>query len=109
MKLDFMNDLDAVISECGVAVLFVLNHDGLLQLDLMRSRDFRRYNPGPWSSSLTHTMLVDHGTGWPQYALFTSCGLAQFHPRLDIHLFDAEYSALAAVEEEKKMVYERSK
>ena len=104
-----MNDLDAAIGASGIAALFVLNHDGLLQLDLMRSRDFRRYNPGPWLSGLTHAMLVDHGTGWPQYVLFTSPGLAQSHPRLDIHLFDDEYSALAAVEEEKERVYERSK
>ena len=82
--MEFIDPFDLALAEEGVPSLFTLNHEGVLQLDLIRTRDFRRQNVGPYIKGWVHCVLVDKATGWPQYALATSPELVLRHERADI-------------------------
>ena len=96
MQFEFIDELDHAMAHEGPAGIFTLNHDSLLALDLVRSRDFRTQNQGPFPIQWCHCVLVDGATQWPQYALITSPALTQQHSRAEIHVFTSQAEALEA-------------
>ncbi len=107
MSAEFISELDEEVANHGPAAVFTLNHEGSLQLDILRSRDFRSQNspPYPLSPKPLHCVLVDESTGWPQYALITSTNLCQNHSRAQILVFEEEDAALAEIEVLKRKVW----
>ena len=106
--MEFIDPFDYALAKDGLPAVFTLNHEGVLQFDLVRSRDFRRQNPPPYRKGWLHCVLVDHATSWPQYALITSPNLATRHERASIHQFDAYEDAIRYVKIKKEDLYGRS-
>ena len=104
--LDFIEDFDRLLAESGPPAVFTINQEGVLQLDPMRTRDFRKQNGPPFHHEACHCLLVDHATGWPQYALITSSGLCS-HPRAHVFRFSNEAAALSALADRKEQFYRR--
>ena len=105
MTLDFIDDFDRDLAEGGPPAIFTINNEGVLQLDPMRTRDFRKQNTPPFRSGTCHCVLVDHATGWPQYALITSAGLSR-NTRAEVLQFPDPATALAEVRRRKEKLYE---
>ena len=105
--MEFIDPFDQTLAQAGIPAIFTLNHEGVLQFDLVRTRDFCRQNPGPYTSVWMHSVMVDRATGWPQYVLATSPELILEHERAAIHLFDSYHTAIEEVLRKKQSLYER--
>ena len=105
--LGFIEDFDRILAETGPPAVFTINQEGVLQLDPMRTRDFRKQNSPPFHHEACHCVLVDHATGWPQYALITSPGLCS-NPRAEVKRFPDEAAALGEVAARKEQFYRLS-
>ena len=103
--MEFIDPFDFALAKEGVPSVFTLNHEGVLQLDLIRSRDFRRQNVGPYKKGWVHCVLIDRATNWPQYALLTSPNIANKHARADIYQFSSYDECLEYVAAEKEQLY----
>ena len=109
MKIGWNSPFDKFMAEEGPAAIFTLDHDGNLNMDVVRSRDFWQINQPPFPRGDCHCLLRDRQTGWPQYALITSPQLCVTHPRADIEIFADQDSALLAVAEAKQELFARSR
>ena len=103
--MEFIDPFDCALAKDGLPAVFTLNHEGVLQFDLVRSRDFRRQNPGPYHKAWVHCVLIDHATLWPQYILITSPELALRHERANIQRFGSYEDAIRYLEQKKQSLY----
>lgn len=97
MSLTFCDDWDRSLFEAGYLGLFLRDPDGELRLQPDRTRDALRHAPGPFPAAPCHALMRDTATGHVHYALATSPGLLQGHPRLEATLFESQEAALAAL------------
>ncbi len=86
MEFTFTDDFDAQLAETGPPGLFTMNHDGELQFDLFRTRDWRRRfwseeDKGSNTLEFCHCVCIDATTQWPMYVLITSAQLVQSDER----------------------------
>ena len=106
--MEFIDPFDQALAETGIPGIFTFNHEMVLQFDLIRTRDFRRQNPGPYQRTWVHCVLVDRETSWPQYVLATAPELVRIHERAEIFIYETSAEALLAVERKKKRLYQKT-
>ena len=74
----FTDEFDEMMALQGPVGLFTLTHEGELQFDLFRTRDWKRRFLSDISECTIqwcHCVMVDGATGWPMYCLLTSSDL----------------------------------
>lgn len=105
--MEFVDSFDKSLAQEGPPAVFTLNHEGELELDLVRSRDFCRQNPGPYTKGWVHCVLIDKHTQWAQYALLSSPDIAIRHERASITQFESFDQCLQYVKEKREELYKR--
>ena len=105
--MDFVDTFDQKMAEEGPPAVFTLNHEGELELDVVRSRDFCRQNPGPYKKGWVHCVLIDKSTGWAQYALLSSPDISINHERASIIKFETFEQSIQHAKEKREELYKR--
>ena len=111
--MKFADPFDRVLAVSGPSGLFTLTHEGEIQFDLFRTRDWRRrfLKPGHTSDadvSWNHCVCIDTETKWPMYVLITSTDLVGSDDRTLTRVFETMDLALQDIEEKKDIVYAQS-
>lgn len=102
----FTDSFDEIIATHGPMGLFTLTHEGEVQFDLYRTRDWKRRflsDQGDVFIDWCHCVMVDRATGWPMYCLITSPVLVGSDDRTKTIQFDdfrAAQVGLARLKEE---------
>lgn len=109
MSIKFADPFDERQARIGPAALFTQTHEGLLQLDLFRSREWRRRflpegDVEP-DTSFCHCVCIDQTTQWPLYVLLTSKALVASDDRTKTTQCSSMEEALLKVAELKRTLY----
>ena len=108
MMLSFVDPFDQQLAEEGPAALFTFTHQGELQVDVMRTRELRRQNLGPFPLEQCHCIVIDSKTNWPQYALITSKRLCLNYDRGTIQVYATFQVAMESLALAKSQFYSTS-
>ena len=108
--MTFADPYDQLLAEQGPAGLFTFTHDGELQFDLFRTRDWRRRfaKSDCMLTVWNHCVCTDVATGWPIYVLITGNELVCSDERTVTVSFETLEAALEYVAVAKNNLY-RSK
>lgn len=93
----FAGPFDAAVAAQGPPAVFSTDAEGLLRLDVVRSRDAWAHARGALPRGFCHCLYRDRSTGWVQYLLVTSPALCEAHPRADIARYPTAEAALDAL------------
>ena len=96
----FADEFDCHLAHNGPAGLFTMTHEGELQFDLFRTRDWiRRFQSSMNESNIewSHCVMIDSATKWPMYCLITSSELVGSDDRTTTHVFDSYDQAQKAL------------
>jgi len=106
--MTFADPYDQQLAEQGPAGLFTFTHDGELQFDLFRTRDWRRRfaKYARMSVVWNHCVCTDVATGWPMYVLITGNELVCSDERTVTVSFETLEAALEYVAVLKKDLYQ---
>ena len=105
-RIVFTDVFDQQMATEGPPGLFTLTHEGELQFDLFRTRDWkRRFHKGDNNSTIdwNHCVMIDIATGWPMYCLVTGLGLVGSDERtttIRYETFGAAQSGLLELREQ---------
>ena len=106
--MNWTSAFDEVQCHLGIPSVFTCNHEGELQLDVKRTRDFHKHNPH-WLLSINknveqrhttknvqqHLIAIDKATYIPQY-IIVSTELYCEHPRFQfVSCLDFEQAQIA--------------
>ena len=111
-NMKFADPFDQALALSGPAGLFTLKHEGEIQFDLFRTRDWnRRFSKtdGVKGVSWNHCVCIDSATKWPIYVLITGADLVRSDERTLTTVFETMEEALSYVAEQKKSIYESSR
>ena len=106
--MKFADPFDRVLAISGPAGLFTLTHDGEIQFDLFRTRDWRRRFckvEDRGEISWNHCVCIDSETKWPIYVLMTADVLVCSDDRTQTTAFVTMDLALQYVEKVKAVLY----
>ena len=106
--MKFADPFDRILAVSGPSGLFTLTHEGEIQFDLFRTRDWRRRFLKPNDTadiSWNHCVCVDTETKWPIYVLITSDDLVGSDDRTLTTVFETMHLALQDIAEKKSIVY----
>lgn len=106
----FTDDYDFMLAKDGPAGLFTLTHEGELQFDLFRTRDWRRRFTHPdtvLESVWCHCVMLDKLTGWPMYCLITAIELVGSDDRTTTLQFDTFEAAQQELQTLKRKFYQQ--
>ena len=106
--MKFADPYDFDLAQTGPAGLFTLTHEGELQFDLFRTRDWRRrflMNDVTLEMSWNHCVCIDTQTQWPMYVLMTANELVCSDQHTTTKSFDTAEHALLHLEELKSILY----
>ena len=109
--MKFADPYDRQLATAGPAGLFTLTHDGDLQFDLFRTRDWRRrflVSTDVIKMSWNHCVCVDTATQWPMYVLITSNELVCSDAHTITKVFDTVEDAQLHIKELKSTMYKSS-
>ena len=107
-KIKFADPFDCELASNGPAGLFTMNHEGELQFDLFRTRDWRRRfvtTKTPLITSWNHCVCVDTETQWPMYVLITASELVCSDNHTSVQKYDTFEQALSYIDELKASLY----
>lgn len=105
--MDFADPYDQLLAEHGPGGLFTFTHDGELQFDLFRTRDWRRRfaTSDRMVVAWNHCVCTDVATGWPIYVLITCNELVCSDDRTVTVSFETLEAALEYVVVVKSNLY----
>lgn len=111
IEVTFADPYDQLLAEKGPAGLFTFTHDGELQFDLFRTRDWRRRFAKCDQMAIVwnHCVCRDVATGWPIYVLITCDELVCSDERTVTVSFETLEAALEYVAVVKRNLYESKK
>ena len=104
--MQFTDPFDETLALHGPAAIFTCTHDGELQLNVMRTRDLRRQHQPPFPHEYCHCLIIDHATGWVEYALITSPVLCSHHERANIQRYASYNEAQEALQSHKEAYWD---
>ena len=107
-EVNFADAFDRILAISGPSGLFTLTHDGCMQFDLFRTRDWRRRFckvDDASEISWNHCVCIDSETKWPLYVLMTADVLVCSDERTLTRVFDTMGLALQYVAEQKAALY----
>ena len=107
-EVKFADPFDRVLAISGPSGLFTLSHDGQIQFDLFRTRDWRRRFCNVEDTtqiSWNHCVCIDSETKWPMYVLMTADALICSDDRTHTTVFETMDAALQYVAKQKEMLY----
>ena len=109
-EVKFADPFDYELATSGPAGLFTFTHEGELQFDLFRTRDWRRRflkEKSLREVSWNHCVCIDSETKWPIYVLMTADTLVCSDSRTQTTAFETMELALKYVKEQKSTLYMR--
>jgi|GEM_PF-3081559 len=109
MPVKFADPFDETLAKMGPPALFTQTHEGVLQFDLFRTREWRRRffsaDEIEVSLSFCHCVCIDTATRWPLYVLLTSTALVASDERTKTTRYSSMEEALLKVAELKRALY----
>ena len=111
IDMKFADPFDHSLALSGPTGLFTLTHEGEVQFDLFRTRDWKRRfskTDGVMRVSWNHCVCIDSETKWPMYVLITGTELVCSDERTLTTVFETMEEALRYVAEQKTFIYESS-
>ena len=109
MPIKFTDPFDAKLAKMGPPALFTQTHEGDLQLDLFRTRDWRRRflseDEQEVETSFCHCVCIDTATQWPLYVLVTSESMVASDDRTKTIQCASMDDALSKVSQLKSVLY----
>ena len=107
--MNFADPYDQLLAEQGPAGLFTFTHEGELQFDLFRTRDWRRRfcSGDPIAVSWNHCVCTDVETGWSMYVLITGDELVCSDERTVTVSFETLEAALEYISAVKTDLFKR--
>ena len=112
IEMKFADPFDHALALSGPPGLFTLTHEGEIQFDLFRTRDWNRRFPKTDSVmgvSRNHCVCIDSETKWPIYVLITGNELVCSDERTVTTAFETMGEALRYVADQKMSIYESSR
>ena len=109
--MKFADPFDLDLAQNGPPGLFTLSHDGELQFDLFRTRNWRRRfltSEKALTASWNHCVCIDTQTHWPMYVLITARELVCSDTLTITKVFDSAEDALTHIKKLKTTLYESS-
>lgn len=106
----FTDDFDEMMASQGPVGLFTLTHEGELQFDLFRTRDWKRRFHSNMSESIIqwcHCVMVDSATGWPMYCLLNSPDLVGSDERTTTTVYSDFHSAQIGLASKKEDFFQK--
>ena len=107
--MKFADSFDRRLADLGPAGLFTLTHEGELQFDLFRTRDWRRrfLTTGvTLENSWNHCVCIDTETKWPMYVLMTAKELVCSDQHTVTKVFDTIDQAMSYIQYSKSLLYD---
>ena len=109
MPVEFADPFDEQLARIGPPALYTQTHEGVLQFDLFRTREWRRRflntDETEVASSFCHCVCIDKATQWPLYVLFTSTVLVASDDRTKTTQYSSMEEALLKVSVLKRALY----
>jgi len=109
MPVKFADPFDEKLARIGPSALFTQTHEGLLQFDLFRTREWRRRfcteDDVVTNTSFCHCVCIDRTTQWPLYVLLTSKALVASDDRTKTTQYSSMKEALLKVAELKRALF----
>lgn len=105
----FADNVDKMLAHTALGVVFTKNHEGYLQFDLSRTRDWRRrkqQEDAVFTLMHQHCVCIDIATGWPMYVLFTARELCVGDAQTNVIICASYEDALQRLEQEKQLYFE---
>ena len=107
-EVKFADPFDHALATAGPVGLFTFTHEGELQFDLFRTRDWRRrflQKEDVCEVSWNHCVCIDSETKWPIYVLMTSDLLVCSDSKTQTTVFETIELARQYVKEQKSLLY----
>ena len=104
----FADNVDKILAHMPLGVLVTKNHEGYLQFDLSRTRDWRRrrqQEDAVFALMHQHCVCIDVTTGWPMYVLFTATELCVSDAQTIVIICASYDDAVLRLEEEKQRYF----
>lgn len=111
--MQFTDPFDEAVAYQGPGAIFILNHEGELQLEVQKSRDLWRQHLDVSMEERVkihwqHCVITDSKTGWSYYALISSSILCRHYRQGTIDCFSSYDEALQVLTARKKEFYQKN-